>query len=70
MLIFKLDVKHRAAFRCCRRQTTGVEIHHIVPEPQGGPGTIDNAAPLCAKHHADFGDNPHKRKVIREMRDW
>ncbi|MGO9371071.1 MAG: HNH endonuclease [Syntrophobacteraceae bacterium] len=47
-----------------------MEIHHIVPEPQGGPGTIDNAAPLCAKHHADFGDNPHKRKVIREMRDW
>jgi hypothetical protein len=22
------------------------------------------------KYHADFGDNPHKRKEIREMRDW
>jgi hypothetical protein len=25
---------------------------------------------LCAKCHADFGDNELKRKEIREMRDW
>jgi len=66
----KLGVKHRAAFRCCRCQAIGVEIHHIIPKPEGGPDTIDNAAPLCAMCHADFGGNPLKRKEIREMRDW
>ena len=66
----KLDVKHMATFRCCRCQEIGVEIHHIVPLAAGGTDTIDNAAPLCAKCHADFGDNPLKRKEIREMRDW
>lgn len=66
----KREVKRRAAFRCCRCQKIGVEIHHIVPESEGGSDDIDNAAPLCAKCHADYGDNPRKRTEIREMRDW
>lgn len=66
----KLDVKHKAAFRCCRCQAIGVEIHHVVPKAEGGADTNENAAPLCAKCHSDFGDNPLKRKEIREMRDW
>ncbi|MEK6716259.1 MAG: HNH endonuclease, partial [candidate division NC10 bacterium] len=66
----KLQVKHKAAFRCCRCQAIGIEIHHILSDAQGGPSSIDNAAPLCAKCHTDFGDNPQKRKEIREMRDW
>ncbi|MGD0400389.1 MAG: HNH endonuclease [Syntrophobacteraceae bacterium] len=69
-MTLKPDVKHRAAFRCCWRQAIGVEVHHIVPESQGGPDTIDNVAPLCVKCHADFGDDPHKRNEIGEMRDW
>ena len=63
-------VKKKSAFRCCRCQQIGVEIHHIIPEKEGGKDDIDNAAPLCAKCHADFGDNPTKRKELREMRDW
>lgn len=66
----KLEVKHKSAFRCCRCQTIGIEIHHIVPQKDGGSDTIDNAAPLCSKCHSDFGDNPLKRKEIRQMRDW
>ncbi|MEW9571253.1 HNH endonuclease [Rhodanobacter sp. Si-c] len=66
----KLKVKHMAAFRCCRCQAIGVEIHHIAPQASGGSDTLDNAAPLCAKCHSDFGDNPIKQKEIREMRDW
>lgn len=66
----KLELRRRAAFRCCRCQVIGVEIHHIVPEAQGGASSLENAAPLCAKCHADFGDNTQKRKEIREMRDW
>lgn len=66
----KLEVRQLSAFRCCRCQAIGVEIHHIIPQAEGGHDTIENAAPLCAKCHADFGDNPRKRKELREMRDW
>ena len=60
----------RAAFRCCRCQAIGPEIHHIIPEEFGGSDNIDNAAPLCPNCHADFGANPEKRKMITEMRNW
>lgn len=66
----KLKVKRRAAFRCCRCQSIGVEVHHILPQSDGGSDAIDNAAPLCAKCHNDFGANPLKRKEITEMRNW
>lgn len=63
-------MKRKAAFRCCRCQSIGVEVHHIIPQRENGPDTFENAAPLCAKCHDDFGDNPAKRKEIRDMRDW
>lgn len=66
----KLEVKKKAAFRCCRCQAIGVEVHHIIPEHEGGTDDAANAAPLCAKCHSDFGDNEQKHKEIREMRDW
>jgi HNH endonuclease len=66
----KLKVKEAAAFRCCRCQHTGVEVHHIIPEKDKGPDTLDNAAPLCPSCHSEFGDNPVKRKEITQMRDW
>jgi hypothetical protein len=63
------EVRDKAFFRCCRCQNIGVEVHHILPQKNGGADTIDNAAPLCPTCHADFGDNPEKRKIITEMRD-
>ena len=66
----KLTVKRKAAFRCCRCHEIGIDIHHIVPEAEGGPDDIDNAAPLCQNCHARFGANPEKQKEIRQMRDF
>lgn len=66
----KKEVKERAAFRCCRCQNVGIQVHHIIPEEHGGESTIENAAPLCASCHVAFGDNPKKRKETTEMRDW
>lgn len=66
----KLKVKHLAAFKCCRCQTTGIQVHHIIPSKDGGSDTMDNAAPLCPSCHNFFGANPVKRKEIKEMRDW
>ena len=64
------EVSKKAAFRCCRCQNIGVEVHHLIPEGKGGSNEIENAAPLCAKCHDDFGDNPNKKKQLTEMRDW
>lgn len=66
----KLSVKRRAPFSCCLCHKVGVEVHHIVPEAEGGPDTEENAAPLCPSCHDDFGANPVKRKFIRETRDF
>ncbi len=65
----KLEAKKKAGFRCVICQKTFVEIHHIIPQAEGGSDTIDNAAPLCASCHDLYGGNPEKRKQIREMRD-
>jgi hypothetical protein len=67
----KLEVKKRANFTCCwclDRQRK-VEIHHIVPQAEGGPDEIDNAAPLCRVCHDQNGGNPQYRKEIRQRRD-
>ena len=66
----KLEAKRRAAFRCCICQRLFVEIHHIIPQSEGGADTLENAAPLCASCHDLFGGNPEKRKQIREMRNY
>lgn len=66
----KLEVKKKAAFRCCRCHEIGVDIHHIIPQAENGPDDIDNAAPLCQNCHDRFGANPEKRKEITQMRDW
>ena len=65
----KDEARKRARFRCCRCHEVGIDVHHIIPQVDGGPDTIDNAAPLCQNCHDRFGDNPRKRKEIRGMRD-
>jgi len=59
----------KAHFRCVICHNPFVEVHHIKLESEGGPNTLDNAAPLCAGCHDDYGNNPSKRKQIRGMRD-
>jgi hypothetical protein len=65
----KLLAKKKSAFRCCICHEPFVEIHHIIPREEGGPDTLNNAAPLCATCHDLYGGNPEKRKIIRQMRD-
>ncbi len=65
----KDKARWKSAYRCCVCHDVFVEVHHLIPEADGGPSTIENAAPLCAKHHDLFGGNPEKRAMIRAMRD-
>lgn len=65
----KKEAKRRANYRCVICQTAFVEVHHILPEADGGPDTIENAAPLCGGCHQRYGGNPELRKQLREIRD-
>lgn len=64
------EVREKAAFRCCRCQSIGIEVHHIVPQEDEGPDTFENAAPLCPNCHTWFGANRTKQSEITQMRDW
>lgn len=66
----KLTVKKRAHFSCVLCHTLGVEIHHLIPQADGGFDIEDNAVPLCPSCHETYGANPQKRKFIREARDF
>ena len=65
----KSSVKKKAHFRCCLCHTLGVEIHHIIPQSEGGSDDEENAAPLCPSCHETYGQNNTKRKFIREARN-
>jgi hypothetical protein len=65
----KSKVRKKAHLSCCLCKAIGVEVHHIIPQEEGGPDTEDNAAPLCPSCHETYGANPQKRKFIREARD-
>jgi hypothetical protein len=66
----KLAVKRRAHFACCLCHDIGVEVHHIVPQGEGGTDEPDNAAPLCPSCHERYGANSTKRRFIREAREF
>lgn len=67
---FSSDIKIRAriaAASCCcvchKRKGSKIEIHHIIPEADGGPNTYENAIPLCFDCHCDAGHyNPRHPK--------
>jgi hypothetical protein len=66
----KLNVKKKSHFSCCLCHALGIEVHHIVPEADGGEDSEDNAAPLCPSCHETYGANPQKRKFICEAREF
>ena len=65
----KTSVRRSAHFSCCLCHALGVEIHHIVPQAEGGGDEAENAAPLCPSCHETYGANPTKRRFVREARD-
>lgn len=66
----KREAKLKAHYSCVICHKPFVEVHHIIPQHEGGPDTLDNAAPLCGYCHKVYGGNPAMRKQIREMRDF
>jgi hypothetical protein len=66
-----------ALLSCHKFCGTKIELHHIVPEHEGGLSTLDNAIPLCFDCHADVqhynAQHPRGRKFtgseLRAHRD-
>lgn len=58
-----------AARHCCvchRYKGVKVEVHHIVPQSEGGADDFDNAIPLCFDCHTDAGHyNPRHPRGTR-----
>lgn len=65
----KHEAKKKANFKCCICQAAFVEVHHIVPQAEGGADELENAAPLCGGCHQRYGGNPELRKQLHQMRD-
>ncbi len=68
----KQEARSKSGYACCicHQVSVSLEVHHIIPQEDNGPDTLDNAAPACPNCHSDFGANPEKIKRIKEMRDW
>lgn len=65
----KKEVRMKSDVRCAVCHKPFVEIHHIVPQADGGDDTFLNAVALCAYCHDIYGANPSKRIQLRELRD-
>lgn len=65
----KKEVRNLSDGKCVICHKPFVEIHHIIPQSEGGDDTIENAVPLCAGCHDTYGGNPYKRKQIIEFRN-
>jgi len=54
-----------------------VNVHHIVPEGEGGPNTLENAIVLCLKCHGEVGHynnahpigNKYSKDELKKQRD-
>jgi hypothetical protein len=64
----KFEIKRKSYQTCCICRQIGIEIHHIIPQSEGGSDLEENAAPLCPSCHEIYGANPTKRKFIRESK--
>ena len=75
-LSFGKSVREQAlvasARHCCvcrRYKAVYVEVHHIVPEAEGGPNDLENAIVLCFDCHAAAGhyndSHPRGSKLTR-----
>ena len=53
-----VEAGHRCAIPTCREHP--VQVHHILPQSEGGPTSFENLIALCANCH----DRYHRTKEI------
>ena len=53
----------------CERGDSLLEVHHIIPQKDGGPDTLENAIALCPSCHAEVDGNPRLQKQLGEKRE-
>ncbi|MCH7886137.1 MAG: HNH endonuclease [Planctomycetes bacterium] len=53
----------RHCCQCKKQCGVNIEVHHIVPEVDGGDDDIENAIPLCFDCHCDVGGYCNKHPI-------
>ncbi len=67
----KSEAKTKAHYKCCVCNSFEfIEVHHIIPQEEKGPDTLENAAPLCTRCHKMYGGNKDLIKWIKDKRDF
>ncbi len=59
----KVEAGHRCAIPTCKQ--IPVELHHIVPQSQGGEDTFENLIVLCPNCHARVHKGEIDRKSVK-----
>ena len=68
----KQEARRRSHYTCvwCRGRQAFLQVHHIIPQAQGGANDLQNAVALCPNCHTLIGNNSDIRKQLREKRTW
>jgi hypothetical protein len=67
----KDNVKKKAHYQCCMCSGLFIDVHHIVPQADGGDDAFENAAPLCQSCHFQYGNNRDLRaQIIGRTEIW
>jgi len=69
----KEEVFKKCKRHCCKCEKycgINIEVHHIIPEANGGENTVENAIPLCFDCHSEIGSyNPKHPKGNKYSED-
>ena len=67
----KEEVKYKSRYMCvfCKQFGLELDVHHIIPQSDGGSDDFDNAVCLCPNHHRQYGHEPEFIGKLREERD-
>ena len=67
----KKEARRLADGKCgsCEQGGSPLEVHHIIPQKDGGPDTLENAIALCPSCHAILDGNPQLQKQLGEKRE-
>ena len=67
----KREARRLADGKCgrCEKGDSPLEVHHIIPQKDDGPDTLENAIALCPSCHAMLDGNPSLRKQLGEKRE-
>jgi len=67
----RLAIAARDGYRCsnpgCTSPHYALQVHHVVPDRDGGPTAVDNGILLCFWHHRRVDDGPWQYRMVHGL---